>query len=166
MRARGCIDGHLHRQAPAFARGAAIVKSVHRLGAWQRLTLYGSGAVLLLSGAAWLAIHYGRASDALPAPLEAWLMRLHGLAAFAALFTFGALAAAHIPHGWRFTHRRKWTSQRSSGLLLCALAATLALTAYLLYYFAPDNIRPALGWLHSGLGAAMTLLVLAHRRND
>jgi hypothetical protein len=142
------------------------VKSVHRLVAWQRLVLYGSGGVLLLSGIAWLTLHYGRAEDALPSPLEAWLMRLHGLAAFAALFVFGVLAAAHIPQGWRFTHRRKWASQRSTGPLLCALAGALALSSYLLYYFAPDSIRPGLGWLHSGLGATMTALVLAHRRSE
>jgi len=143
-----------------------MLRSVHRLVAWQRHLLYGAGGALLLSGVAWLAIHYGRGSDTLPAPLEAWLMRLHGLAAFAALFAFGVLAAAHIPQGWRFTHRRKWASQRSSGLLLCLLAGALAITSYLLYYFAPDSIRPALGSLHSGLGATMAVLVLAHRRNE
>jgi hypothetical protein len=142
------------------------VKSVHRLVAWQRLVLYGSGGVLLLSGVAWLALHYGRSGDALPSSLEAWLMRLHGLAAFAALFVFGVLAAAHIPNGWRFTHRRKWAGQRTTGIVLCVLAGALATTSYLLYYFAPDSIRPGLGWLHSGLGASLTALVLAHRRND
>jgi len=142
------------------------VKSVHRLAPWQRLVLYGSGGVLLLSGIAWLTLHYGRSGEALPLPLEAWLMRLHGLAAFAALFVFGVLAAGHIPNGWRFTHRRKWAAQRSTGILLCALAGVLALTSYLLYYFAPDSIRPGLGWLHSALGATMTVLVLVHRRND
>ena len=91
-------------------------------------------------------------------------MRVHGLAAFAVLFAFGALAAAHIPQGWRFSHRMRWARQRGSGLALCVLAATLALTGYLLYYFAPEPVRPALGWLHSGLGAAMALLVASHRR--
>ena len=143
-----------------------MVRSVHRLVAWQRLALYGSGLVLVLTGVAWLALHYGGGSDALPSPLEAWLIKLHGLAAFLALFVFGVLAAAHIPNGWRFTHRRKWASQRSTGLVLCALAGMLAVSAFLLYYFAPDSIRPGLGWLHSGLGAAMAAVVLAHRRGD
>jgi len=139
-------------------------RSIHRLVAWQRVVLFGAGAVLLASGAAWLALHYGRRADALPSPLEAWTMRVHGLAGFAALFVLGALAAAHIPQGWRFSHRMRWARQRGSGVALCALAATLVLTGYLLYYFAPDPIRPALGWLHSALGAAMAVLVATHRR--
>jgi hypothetical protein len=140
-------------------------KSVNRVVAWQRRVLYASGVALLLSGAAWLAIHYGRAADSLPAPIEAWLMRLHGLASFAALFVFGVFAAGHIPQGWRFTGAREDAGQRWTGLVLCALAGALALSAYLLYYFAPDSVRPALGWLHSGLGATMAGLVLVHRRN-
>ena len=116
------------------------------------------------SGAAWLGLHYGRGADALPSPLEPWAMRVHGLAAFAALFALGALAAGHIPQGWRLSHRMRWARQRGSGVALCVLAATLVLTGYLLYYFAPDPIRPTLGWLHSGLGAAMAALVAVHRR--
>ena len=140
-------------------------KSVNRVVAWQRRVLYASGVALLLSGAAWLAIHYGRAADSLPSPIEAWLMRLHGLASFAALFIFGVFAAGHIPKGWRFTYARNEAGQRSTGIALCVLAGTLALSAYLLYYFAPDSVRPALGWLHSGLGATMAGLLLVHRRN-
>jgi hypothetical protein len=137
----------------------------HRLIPWQRLALYVTGALLLLTGAAWLAIHYGIGAGAgeLPHPLEAWCLRLHGLAAFAALFVFGALAAVHIPHGWRLTHRRRWARQRRYGVLLCICGAMLALTGHALYYFAPENVRPALGWVHAAIGLAMTLLVLPHR---
>ena len=93
-------------------------------------------------------------------------MRLHGLAAFAALFVLGALAAAHIPHGWRASHRLRWAPQRASGIALCALAGALVLTGYLLYYFAPDPVRPALGWLHSGLGLMTAVAVAAHRQRS
>ena len=93
-------------------------------------------------------------------------MRLHGLAAFAALFVLGALAAAHIPHGWRASHRLRWARQRASGVALCALGGALALTGYLLYYFAPDPVRPALGWLHSGLGLMAAGAVATHRRRS
>ena len=140
------------------------MRHVHRLPRWQRDVLYGSGAVLLASGLVWLALHYGRAADALPSALEAWAMRLHGLAGFAALFVLGALAAAHIPNGWRLSHRMRWAKQRGSGIGLSALAAALALTGYLLYYFAPEGVRPALGWLHSALGVAAAFLVVSHRR--
>lgn len=141
-----------------------MTRGVRRLAAWQRHLLYGSGALLLASGTLWLTLHYGRADDTLPSPLEAWSMRVHGLAAFAALFAFGALAASHVPHGWRLSHRWRWLHQRGSGVALCGLGASLALTGYLLYYFAPEAVRPALGLLHSGLGVAMAPLVAAHRR--
>jgi hypothetical protein len=39
-------------------------------------------------------------------------------------------------------------------------------TGYLLYYFAPEGVRPALGWLHSALGVAMALVVVWHRRRQ
>ena len=139
-------------------------RSVHRLAGWQRVTLYAAGSLLLATGLLWLALRYGRAADTLPSPLEPWVMKVHGLAAFAALFMFGVLAASHVPLGWRLSLRRRWARQRSSGLALCTLAALLALTSYLLYYFAPEGIRDALGWVHSGLGAAALPMLLMHRR--
>jgi hypothetical protein len=145
-------------------RESRIAASLNPLAAWLRRLLYGSGIVLLASGVAWLTIHYGRAADSLPAPSEAWLMRLHGLVSFAALFGFGALAAGHIPQGWRFSGRRERVRQRNTGIALCVLAGALALTGYLLYYFAPESVRPGLGWLHGGLGATMAGLVIVHRR--
>ena len=88
-------------------------------------------------------------------------MRLHGLAAFGALFVLGALAAAHVPQGWRVASRLGWTRQRSIGLVLCGLAAALALTGYLLYYFAPEPVRPALGWVHAASASRSALLASA-----
>lgn len=141
------------------------MRSVHRLAGWQRITLFAAGSLLLGTGVLWLAVHYSRAADALPSPLEPWAMKVHGLAAFAALFMFGVLAASHVPHGWRLSHRWRWARQRGSGLALCTLAALLALTSYLLYYFAPEGVRDALGWIHSALGAAALPLLLVHRRS-
>lgn len=164
-RGRGCIE-RVGRPGKAAQRPGVtrMPRHIHRLVSWQRTLLYSAGVVLLLSGVAWLVLHYGRGEDTLPSPLEPWTMRLHGLAGFAALFLFGALSAAHIPHGWRFSHRARWAPQRSSGIILCTLAGTLVLSGYLLYYFAPDGVRAPLGWLHSGLGVAMAGFVLSHRR--
>ena len=139
---------------------------VHRLVRWQRLALYLTGAVLLATGALWLAVHYsiGAGAGELPHPLEAWSLRLHGLAAFAGLFVLGVLAAAHIPQGWRLSHRRRWAGQRSSGVLLCGIGAALAATGYALFYFAPEGVRPALGWAHAFVGVTMGVLIASHRR--
>jgi hypothetical protein len=141
-------------------------RSAHRLDRWQRAALYICTVLLLVTGVLWLAVHYGIGAGAgeLPHPLEAWAMRLHGLAGFGALFVFGALAAQHIPHGWRMTARQRYANQRGSGLALCTLAALLALSGYALYYFAPEGVRPALGWAHAGIGLALGVLLLAHRR--
>ncbi len=136
----------------------------HRLVRWQRLALYATGAALLLTGTAWLLLHYSLSAGDMPHPLEAWSLRLHGLAAFAGLFMLGVLAAAHIPQGWRLSHRRRWAGQRSSGMLLCVVGAVLSLTGYLLYYFASEAVRPALGWAHAFVGITMGLLIASHRR--
>ena len=139
----------------------------HRLVAWQRRVLYSGGATLILTGVLWLALHYsvGAGAGELPHPAEAWLMRLHGAAVFLWLFSQGTLAAAHVPQGWRIAGRRRWAGQRKSGLILCVLSGLLAVTGYLLYYFAPESVRPTLGWVHSALGVAMAALLLGHRRH-
>ncbi len=141
-------------------------RHAHRLVRWQRIALYASGGLLLATGAVWLAVHYslGAGSGALPHRLEAWMLRAHGLAAFAGLFVLGVLAAGHIPHGWKLSHRRHWAGQRSTGAMLCVIAAVLALSGYALYYFASEAVRPALGWAHAAVGATMAVLIANHRR--
>ena len=151
------------RHSPALRTGSP---RAYRLARWQRIALYLSGTILLLTGAVWLAVHYsiGAGAGELPHPVEAWSLRLHGLAAFAGVFVLGVLAAAHIPHGWRLSQRRDWVTQRRTGLWLCGLGALLVLSGYALYYFAPEAVRPALGWAHAGIGAAMGGLIASHRR--
>jgi hypothetical protein len=143
-----------------------MTRAQPRLARWQHRTLLAVGGVLVATGVGWLVLHYsvGAGAGELPHPLEAWTMRLHGLAAFAGLFMLGVLAGSHIPHGWRASGRHRFAPQRHSGIGLCSLAAAVVVTGYLLYYFAPDTLRPALGWLHAGIGVAMTLLAVVHRR--
>jgi hypothetical protein len=97
----------------------------------------------------------GAGAGELPHPAEPWLMRLHGAAAFAALFATGLMAGHHIPAGWRQGRRPRHAGQRRSGLLLCGAAAAVVLSGYALYYLVPEAVRPALGWLHAGLGALL-----------
>lgn len=122
--------------------------------------------MLLVSGWTWLLVHYtwGAGAGELPHPIEAWSLRLHGLAAFLGIFELGALAAAHVPQGWRLTRRRHLDAQRKTGLVLCALAGLLVLSGYLLFYFAPEALRPGLGWVHTLIGVAMGLMMAVHRR--
>lgn len=143
-----------------------MARASHRLPRWQHAGLIAIGITALASGVAWLALHYtvGAGNGGLPHPAEAWLMRLHGLSGFGGLFLFGALAAAHVPQGWRHAARHRWAHQRGSGVALCVLGTLLALSGYALYYFAPEWARPAIGWVHAVLGVAMAALVLRHRR--
>jgi hypothetical protein len=143
-----------------------MIRPSHRLPRWQRRCLDLCAVATLVTGIAWLAIHYlaGAGRGELPHPAEAWLMRLHGLAAFAALFVLGVLAAGHVPLGWRLSGRHRWAGQRLTGITLCVCAAALSLSGYLLYYFASEGSRPALGWLHAGFGVLMGGMALLHVR--
>lgn len=142
--------------------------SLNRVAPWQRRLLHASAWLLAASGVAWLAIHYlwGAGAGELPHPLEPWLIRLHGAAAFAALFMAGVLAGGHVPNGWRLTsprmRRTDLAGQRRTGLAMTVLGASSVFSAYLLYYFAPEPVRPALGWTHAAVGLAMALLVPLH----
>ena len=128
---------------------------------WQRLGLDTATSVLLVSGSFWLLVHYvfgaGNQEIGLPHWSESWLMRLHGLAAFVALIAVGAFLPLHVPRGWRAR------SQRGLEITMLACLALTVITAYCLYYFAPDWIRPSLGWLHTGLGCAWGATILVHR---
>jgi hypothetical protein len=152
-RRHGCTDA-----------GRAVTRTATRLRPWQHRLLLGSAWALLATGGFWLALHYGRGADTLPHPLEATLMRLHGAASFAALFVLGGLAFAHVPAGWHAAHRPLRAPQRGTGLGLCSLAIGLVVTAWMLYYAAPEAIRPALGWTHATLGMAMGGVLAGHRR--
>ena len=161
--AGGVIDLALAKHLAA-RHGAAATGPALTVAAWQRALLLGTAALLLASGGTWLALHYllGAGAGELPHPLEPWLMRLHGLGAFAALFAGGGIAGSHVGAGWRVSARLG--TQRRSGLALCTLLALTVLSAYLLYYFAPEDWRGSLGWLHAGLGAALAAIGSWHAR--
>lgn len=131
-----------------------------RLGPLGRRAVYGLCLLLLLTGAAWLVLHtwlrvegpFGPEHH----PLEAWLMRLHGLLALPALLGLGALLPMHVWPAWRPRRRR------TSGLVLLAACAVLALGGWALYYVADETARPWLSVSHWVLGLALPALVLTH----
>lgn len=114
-----------------------------------------------LSGALWLLFRYGLQQAGefgpLPHPLQGWWLRLHGAAAFAALWLFGLLWGLHIPRGWAQGRRR-----RSGGSVALA-AGVLVLSGWLLYYGSED-LRAFAAPLHWGLGLAALPLALLHMR--
>jgi hypothetical protein len=136
------------------------------LSSHQRVLLHITGWLLLASGVVWLGVHYaiGAGAGELPHPAESWLLRLHALGAWAGAFTLGELAAHHVPRGWHTTARRRGPLQRRLGIVLCAFGAALVLSGYLLMYFVGEPARPAWGWAHAIIGAAMAGALVWHTR--
>ncbi|MBE7416549.1 MAG: hypothetical protein HS128_02175 [Ideonella sp.] len=131
----------------------------------QRVLVHTTGWLLLATGVAWLTVHYtiGAGAGELPQPSEAWLIRLHALAAWVATFALGELAAQHVPRGWRTTHHRRETRQRRLGIALCTLAVALVASGYALMYLVPEPTHAAWGLMHSTVGIAMAAVLVAHR---
>lgn len=117
-----------------------------RLPRPHRWLLYTGFLVLVLSGCAWLMVHYLLISQGPygPAPhsLEPLWLKIHGAAAMAALVGLGSLTTGHIRRAW---HVRR---NRMSGGLLLGLFLGLTVTGYLLYYFGGESLRPAISFIH------------------
>jgi len=131
-----------------------------KLEHWHRRSVYATGIVLLLSGAAWLVLHYflrpvSEFGESVH-PLEPWAMKLHGAAAMATLFFVGSLLHLHV--------RRALRAGRNvlTGWALIAVLAFLTLTGYGLYYVAGEGDRPVWSLLHWSVGCAVAVLFVVH----
>lgn len=150
-----------HAGAPALPRHRYSRHAVNlRLERWHRRAIYLSSAMLLLSGAAWLLLHYflrvaGEFGE-LPHPLEPWSMKLHGAAAMLLLFFLGSLLNTHI--------RRAIKSDRNllTGWGMIGMMSALIATGYALYYVAGDSDRPLWSASHWIIGLAGSVLFLLH----
>ena len=131
-----------------------------RLARWQIMLLAISGALLWLSGAAWLLLHYfgqmqGEFGPEIN-PLEPWLLRLHGLVLIPALIGLGGLLVAHIPKGW------KDVPQRNIGLGLTGLVIVLIVSGYLLYYLGDETLRSWTSIAHWSIGLLVPTIFIWH----
>ncbi|HEX6019510.1 MAG TPA: hypothetical protein VFZ28_15555 [Burkholderiaceae bacterium] len=132
----------------------------------QLVLVHATGWLLLATGVAWLGLHYlvGAGAGQLPHPLEAWMIRLHALAAWVAAFTLGGIAANHVPRGWHSTLRRRTPVQRRLGVVLGVLALALLASGYALMYWISEPTHEAWGWAHSAVGVAMAAVLVVHGR--
>lgn len=132
-----------------------------KLGRARRWQLYIVGAGVWLSGALWLLFHYFFVTQGefgpTENPLTAWWLRLHGAFAFAAIWIFGLLWAAHITAAW--PRRRR----RASGFALAGVFLVLIVSGYLLYYVGDDTVRPVISVLHWSIGLAAPAFFVLHR---
>ena len=131
-----------------------------RLSPRHRRLVYGVFAAIWITGVLWLVFHYflPRQGEfgAEPHPLEAWWLRLHGAAAFFALWLGGLVWIVHVRHGLARPKRRV------SGITLITLFGVLAASGYLLYYASDDALRDSVRLVHWLVGLALIVPFLLH----
>ena len=131
-----------------------------RLTSRHRLFVYGSSALLFLTGTAWLVAHAWMRVDGefgdMPHPLERWSLQAHGAVAMLFLMALGSLVRGHIPAGWRSKR------SRLSGATMVAASATLIVSGWCLYYVGDDEVRAFTSQVHWLLGLAGPIIVGAH----
>jgi hypothetical protein len=117
------------------------------------------GALLWISGAAWLVLHIAFAQQTpfgpLPNPWEAPLMRGHGVLAVGGVFLLGWIVGGHTLERWGSARNRL------SGLALTGSAALLVASGYALYY-TTGSLHEVAFRTHEWLGAGSLLAALAH----
>jgi multisubunit Na+/H+ antiporter MnhB subunit len=137
-----------------------------RLSRRHQASIYGTAGLLFASGVLWLALHFIWApSDEFGvgrSPLEAWCLRIHGLATMLMLAAVGALVPIHIGRAWELRRNRL------SGGAMVGAFVTLALTGYMLYYAGDETLRPYISAIHWAVGLvglpALVWHVIAGRR--
>src|SRR5262249_658771 len=91
--------------ARAGRPGMAALTGSNPVARWQKRGLAAALTGVVATGVIWLVVHYGlgagNAEVGLPHWSEAWLIKLHGLAAFVVLVFVGAFLPVHVPRGWR-----------------------------------------------------------------
>ncbi len=127
-----------------------------RVGKARRRLLYILVIALLATGVWWLLIHQSGNIDALPSPIEPWLMKVHGAAAMTFLFLSGTFLYTHMLNAWQQQRNR------SAGALIAAVSLLIAISGYGLYYFNGDLLRELTEWLHWIAGFAMPVLLWWH----
>jgi hypothetical protein len=124
-----------------------------------RAAVFAVSALLWVSGALWMLLHYlfpgHNEFGPLPNSYEAPLLRVHGLIAVAAVFLLGWLGASHMLARWS-----AWAG-RPSGLCLLAAALVLILSGYALYY-TTGGLHAAAAVVHEWLGLGALAIALGH----
>jgi hypothetical protein len=131
-----------------------------RLSWWQLWLIMSSGAILWLSGAAWVLLHYfGEVQGEFGLetnPAQPWLLKLHGLVLIPAILVFGSLLVVHIPKGWNDKR------QRVGGIIVTGIFTILIISGYMLYYVGSDALRDLSSTLHWIIGISLPASFLWH----
>lgn len=130
-----------------------------KLSRLHQAVLYGTFAVLFLTGAAWFALNDGLAwlgYDGAGHPLSPFLLAVHGAAAMAALLVLGSLIPQHVKRAW--SERRN----RFTGGLMFSTQVLLVVTGYALYYAGDEGMRGVADVLHLAIGLGFPLFLVWH----
>jgi hypothetical protein len=123
-----------------------------------RAGLYGTFALLFVSGAGWLVADQLKdtADSEFWQQLAAALLMIHGGSAMIASLFLGALMPIHVRRWWRVG------LNRGSGAVMVATNAGLIATAFGLYYAGSELLRPWISNIHLALGLGLPALFLLH----
>jgi hypothetical protein len=134
--------------------------SALRLSSTFRNALYAIFAILFLTGAVWLIADglKDSANGELWQQVAATLLMTHGGSAMVTLMMLGALVPIHMRYGWR-ARKNLFT-----GIVMATVGIVLIVTAFGLYYFGAEGARAIAGDVHTWLGVASPVLLVAHIR--
>lgn len=131
-----------------------------RLPAWHEWLIYGTTAVLLISGIGWLLLdRFAKVQGEFgpePNPALPWLLMVHGIVAYAFVIVAAMLTPVHMRLGW--SSRRN----RPSGLVLVGVSLFLALTGLALYYSTAEALRSWFSLLHWVAGIVVPAALVIH----
>ncbi len=139
-----------------MARSGMILTPAHR---WW---VYGTFAVVYLSGVSWIVFHlFCRVQTDFavePSAGERVSLVLHGIAAMPFLLVLGSLIPTHLAAGWAAGRNLR------TGVSMAVINLVLLATAAGLYYLGSDSLRTVASLVHQMLGAAIGLLLVVHVR--
>ena len=123
-----------------------------------RFALYSAFSALFVTGAGWLVADglKDAPSGDLWQSIAANLLMVHGGAAMVTLLLLGALVPLHVRRSWRAKRNR------GTGTTMVTFNAVLIATAFGLYYFGSDALRPWISNVHIGVGLSLPILFLVH----
>ena len=120
---------------------------------------YATTALVFLTGAVWIWLHYFEAAPnefGSASPAESWVLKAHNAAAMLTLILIGTLLPMHVKFGWRAGRNLR------SGLSLLSLFGFLVVTGYGLYYVGGEKLRAWTSAAHLWVGLALPLILVLH----
>ncbi len=139
----------MKQESPPARRSPFMFTGFHRLAA------YGAFVLVVATGGVWTVCwHLLREDPEMRHPMEPWLVKTHGAAAFVFLVLFGAALPQHAKMAW------KARKNRAAGVALIAVCAASMLTGWMI--FCIEWAHDAVHWIHVVAGMALPIVLPWH----